>query len=178
MSAAVESARAGATGLTARALPAVILLAAALPGVAHAMQRNWWPTLVVCACGLLWLIGSRSSRLWSAGIGLPALTASAVWGLEAGWPPVLALLVVVLALLAWDLHHYAERWRRAAGPTSLERRHQARLLAVAACGLLVGVVALEMSFGLDFALALFLVGLAILGLSRVVIALRRASEPQ
>ncbi|MEJ2211473.1 MAG: hypothetical protein P8129_20885 [Anaerolineae bacterium] len=165
----------------AHSLWAVIVLAAASLAAAHALGGSWAWAAAGLGLGALWLLGLWRNWAPTASLGLAAFTALAalnLWLDGRSSIALLALLAVVAALCAWDLDGLARRLARypfVGDRASLERRHLARLLAVAALGLLLGGAALAIQIRLTFLPALLLGLLALLGLSWAVLLLRSAN---
>jgi len=165
-----------------RLVTATIVLVAACLAAAHALAGSWAWAVAGLGLGVLWLLGRWRDWSPAAPLGLAASTALAALSL---WPDnragiaLLALLAVVAALCAWDLDGLARRLARypfAGDQAGLERRHLARLLAVATLGFLLGGAALAIQIRLTFLPALLLGLLALLGLSWAVLLLRTADS--
>jgi hypothetical protein len=165
--------------LTAKALPASIVLATGALGLGYGLNGSWSIVIIIAALGALWLVGQWLGWGWTASVELVCFVIIAAVGQVMrpgnGW----TLTGVVGALSAWDLHHFAQRLRgsgQVEGTRALERRHFQRLLVVAGAGLLLGAVALGARIELGFGIALLLGVLAVLGLTRTTRFLRRQSD--
>lgn len=162
-----------------RVLQASIVLATFALALGYGLGELWAPALLVVAVGGLWLLGLWRRLRWMAWVGLflfaGGAAAGLLQGLGAGW----MLFGLVAALTAWDLDdflHRLESVERVEGQRGLELAHLRRLLVVNGLGLLLASVALGLRLDLGFGAVLLLGGLAILGLSRVVVFLRHESE--
>jgi len=165
--------------LTAKALPASIVLAAGALALGYGLNGSWSIVIVIAVPGVLWLLGQWRGWGWTASVGLVCFVVIAAVGLGMrlwdGW----MLAGVVGALSAWDLDHFARRLRgpgKVEGAHALERRHLQRLLIVDGAGLLLGAVALRARIELGFGAALLLGVLATLGLTRAIGFMRRQSD--
>jgi hypothetical protein len=154
-------------------------IATLLLALGYAMGGRWIGTATSVALGFLWLVGLR--RGWT---GMEALGLIGAFGIAAAgvWfalsTPVL-LAGVVAALVAWDLDRFVQRTRNAghvAEAVALTRAHLQWLLVVAGLGLAFGAVAAGIQVPLSFGWALLLGAFAILGVSRAIRSLTRASD--
>jgi hypothetical protein len=125
----------------------------------------------------LWLITHFRKWYWFSSIALLLMIVAAAYGVWSGFHTVWMLLGAVGGLLAWDLSDFARRLSYAApmdDTRSLERRHLERVGIVAALGLGLSLLSVFIHFRrLAFEVAVGLVLLAALGLTRLVIGLRR-----
>lgn len=125
----------------------------------------------------LWLVAHFRKWYWFAAIGLLAVIIAAAYGVWHGFPTVWMLLGAVGGLLSWDLSDFARRLSYASpmdDTRSLERRHLERVGIVAALGLGLALLSVFVHFQrLAFEVAVVLVLLAALGLTRLVIGLRK-----
>lgn len=162
-------------------LRSIAAVAAALTlALAYLLGSIWTGAVPLVVLGLLWLLEqlkvAHAGRVWSSLLLLLHLIAAAlgIW-LELNGP--LLLGGVVLALIAWDLEHFVLRVQSAPPlpvHQKLAQQHLGRLLAVAATGLSLGLVALLVEIDLTFALALLFGLLLFLALAQVVTFLRRS----
>ena len=125
----------------------------------------------------LWLVAHFRKWYWFASIGLLAVIVAAAYGVWHGFPTVWMLLGAVGGLLSWDLSDFVRRLSYASpmdDTRSLERRHLERVGIVAALGLGLALLSVFVHFQrLAFEVAVVLVLLAALGLTRLVIGLRK-----
>jgi len=136
-------------------------------------------SLIFSIIGILWLmavirryegISSLSFVIFVFG------TAYAVWK---GTSPILALLVVIATLSAWDLDAMLSRFRQiktSAVDQGIERQHLVRLAIMDSAALVLGGAALVIKLRVGFVVILVLSFVVIWGLSQLVLHLRRSSD--
>ncbi|RPI88557.1 MAG: hypothetical protein EHM40_22265 [Chloroflexi bacterium] len=126
---------------------------------------------------VLWLIAHFRKWYWFSSIALLILISAAAYGVWQGFPTVWMLLGAVGGLLGWDLSDFARRLGYAApmdDTRGMERQHLLRVGIVAALGLGLALLSVFVHFQrLAFEVAVVLVLLAALGLTRLVIGLRK-----
>jgi len=162
--------------LTAKALPASIVLATGALALGHGLNGSWSIVIAIAVLGGLWLLGQWRGWGWTASVGLASFVIIAAVGLGMSVRNIWMLTGVVGALSAWDLDHFAQQMRESGqvkGARALERRHLQRLLIVGGASLLLGAVALGARVEFSFGVAMLLGVLATLGLTRAVGFLRR-----
>lgn len=118
--------------------------------------------------GLVWL-GWLFAAGWPPSILLTASVALAAGGVWAGAPPLLMLPAATLALAGWDVARW-EAFLDGASPAVAarsSRRHYACLALALGPALLVAWAGGLVHFQLPFAVLVFLVALALLGLNRL-----------
>lgn len=127
--------------------------------------------------GILWLVTHFRKWYWFSSIALLIIVFAAAYGVWRGFPIVWMLLGALGGLLGWDLSDFARRLSYASpmdDTRSMERLHMERVGIVAALGfglaILSAIIRVER---LAFEVAVALVILAALGLTRLVIGLRR-----
>lgn len=127
--------------------------------------------------GALWLAAHWRKLYWFSSIGLLITISAAAYGVWREFPTVWMLLGALGGLLAWDLSDFARRLSYAApmdDTQGMERRHLERVGIVAALGLGIALLSLFIRINrLAFEVAVGLVLLAALGLTRLVIGLRK-----
>jgi hypothetical protein len=127
--------------------------------------------------GVLWLAAHWRKLYWFSSIGLLITISTAAYGVWREFPTVWMLLGALGGLLAWDLSDFARRLSYAApmdDTQGMERRHLERVGIVAALGLGIALLSLFIRINrLAFEVAVGLVLLAALGLTRLVIGLRK-----
>jgi hypothetical protein len=144
----------------------------------YGMSGLWRVALLIIAFGGLWLFGQHRNWGWVASVVLVCFVAAAASGFWLGLPAGWMLAGVVVALVAWDLAHFARRLRsveRAELALELERSHLRRLIGVAGAGLLLAGAALLAQVRLSFGVAFLVALIAVLGLSQLIGRLRRES---
>jgi len=125
----------------------------------------------------IWLIAHFRKWYWFSSIALLVVIVAAAYGIWQGFPAVWMLLGAVGGLLGWDLSDFARRLAYASpmdDTRSMERRHLERVAIVAALGGGLAVLSIFIRFQrLAFEVAVGLVLLAALGLTRLVLGLRK-----
>jgi hypothetical protein len=133
---------------------------------------RWFLLLAV-----LWLFTHYRKWHWFSSIALLLIIVAAAYGVWREFPTVWMLLGAVGGLLGWDLSDFARRLSYAApmdDTRSMERRHLERVGIVAALGSGLALLSVFIHFQrLAFEVAVGLVLLAALGLTRLVIGLRK-----
>ena len=127
--------------------------------------------------GALWLTAHWRKWYWFSSVGLLITLIAAAYGVWNEFPTVWMLLGALGSLLAWDLSDFARRLSYAApmdDTSGMERRHLERLGIVAALGFGLALLSLFVHIHrLAFEVAVGLVLLAALGLTRLVLGLRK-----
>ena len=127
--------------------------------------------------GILWLLAQWRKYYWFSSLALFIIIVAAAYGVWVEFPTVWMLLAALGGLLGWDLSDFARRLSYAAGTddvAGMERRHLARVGIVAALGFGLALLSLYVQINrLAFEVAVGLVLLAALGLTRLVIGLRK-----
>jgi hypothetical protein len=127
--------------------------------------------------GIVWILAHWRKLYWFSGLGLLLTIIAAAYGVWHNFTTVWMLLGALGGLLGWDLSDFAMRLSYAA-PTDdiqgMERRHLERAGIVAALGFGLALLSLVIHINrLAFEVAVGLVLLAALGLTRLVIGLRK-----
>ena len=127
--------------------------------------------------GIVWLAAHWRKWYWVSSVALLALVAGAAYGVWKDFPTVWMLLGTLGGLLGWDLSDFARRLGYVA-PTDdvrgMERRHLERVGIVAVLGLGLALLSVYVKVQrLAFEVAIGLVILAALGLTRLVMGLRK-----
>ena len=125
----------------------------------------------------VWIFAHFRKRYGFSSIALVLVIAAAAYGVWQEYPAVWMLLGAVGGLLGWDLSDFSRRLN-AASPMddtrSMEIRHLERVGIVAALGLGLALLSVFLRFErLAFEVAVALLLLAALGLTRLVIGLRK-----
>jgi hypothetical protein len=140
---------------------------------AGAADYRFWFLLLA----IFWLIAHFRKWYWFSSIALLLVIVAAAYGVWRGFPTMWMLLGAVGGLLGWDLSDFARRLSYAApmdDTRGMERRHLGRAGIVAALGLGLSLLSVFVHFQrLAFEVAVGLVVLAALGLTRLVIGLRK-----
>lgn len=127
--------------------------------------------------GIVWILSHWRKVYWVSSFAFFLAILGAAYGVWNDLPTIWMLLGALGGLLGWDLADFARRLSYAA-PTDdvqgLERRHLARVSVVAALGFGIALLSLVIRFNrLAFEVAVGLVLLAALGLTRLVMRLRK-----
>lgn len=124
-----------------------------------------------------WLFAHFRKWYWFSSIALLILVTAAAYGVWREFATVWMLLGAVGGLLGWDLSDFARRLSYASpvdDTSGLERRHLERVGIVAAIGITLALVSIFVRIHrLAFEVAVGLLLLAALGLTRMVIGLRK-----
>ena len=133
---------------------------------------RWFLLLAV-----LWLFAHFRKWYWFSSVALLLTIFAAAYGVWHEYPTVWMLLGAVGGLLGWDLSDFARRLSYASpmdDTRSMERRHLERVGIVASLGIGLALLSLYIRIHrLAFEVAVVLVLLAALGLTRLVIGLRK-----
>jgi hypothetical protein len=125
----------------------------------------------------VWLFAHFRKWYWFSSIGLLILVSAAAYGVWREFATVWMLLGAVGGLLGWDLSDFSRRLSYASPMddiSSMERRHLERVGIVAALGVGLALVSIFVRIHrLAFEVAVALLLLAALGLTRLVIGLRK-----
>lgn len=125
----------------------------------------------------VWLVAHFRKWYWFSSIALLIIVIAAAFGVWQEYSTVWMLLGALGGLLGWDLSDFARRLSYAApmdDTRSLERLHMERVGIVAALGLGLALLSVFIHIQrLAFEVAVGLVLLAALGLTRLVIGLRK-----
>jgi hypothetical protein len=126
---------------------------------------------------ILWLATHFRKWYWFSSVALLLMIFAAAYGVWRQFPTVWMLLGAVGGLLGWDLSDFARRLSYASpmdDTRGMERRHLERVGIVAALGLGLAILSVVIrDERLAFEVAVGLVLLAALGLTRLVIGLRK-----
>jgi hypothetical protein len=127
--------------------------------------------------GVLWVAAHRQKWYWFSSAALFVTIAAAGYGVWMDFSTEWMVLGALGGLLGWDLSDFARRLGYAA-PTDdirgMERRHLERVGIVALLGMGLAVLSVYVRINrLAFEVAVGLIVLAALGLTRLVIGLRR-----
>jgi hypothetical protein len=135
------------------------------------------PPLWFALVGALWLAAHWRKWYWFSSVGLLVTIIAAAYGVWHQFPIIWMLLGALGGLLGWDLSDFARRLSYASpmdDTQGMERRHLERVGIVAALGFGIALLSVFIHIRrLAFEVAVGLVLLAALGLTRLVIGLRR-----
>jgi hypothetical protein len=127
--------------------------------------------------GAIWLVTHFRKWYWFSSIALLLIVFAAAYGVWRELPTIWMLLGALGGLLGWDLSDFARRLSYASpmdDTRSMERLHLERVGIVAALGFGLAILSVIIRVErLAFEVAVALVLLAALGLTRLVIGLRK-----
>jgi len=132
-----------------------------------------WTILI----GIVWLLANWRRLYWFSSVALFLAIFASAFGIWRDLSALWMMLGALGALLGWDLSDFARRLRYAA-PTDdvrdMERRHLARVGVVALLGGGLAFLSLTLQMKrLAFEVAVGLILLAVLGVTRLVMRLRK-----
>ena len=149
-----------------------IALAVGYAQAGAAGEARWFLLLAA-----VWFVTYFRKWYWFSSIALILMVAAAAYGVWLGYAAVWMVLGGVGGLLGWDLSDFTRRLGYASPMDdlrTLERRHLERVAIVAALGLGLALLSVVLRFErLAFEPAVALLLLAALGLTRLVIGLRK-----
>jgi len=127
--------------------------------------------------GIMWILAHLRKYYWFSALGLFLTIIAAAYGVWNSFTTIWMLLGALGGLLGWDLSDFARRLSYAA-PTDdvvgMERRHLERAGIVATLGFGIALLSLVIHINrLAFEVAVGLVLLAAIGLTRLVLGLRK-----
>jgi len=144
-------------------------------GYAQAGVNNYSLWFLLLAA--VWLITHFRKWYWFSSIALLITIIAAAFGVWNGFPTIWMLLGALGGLLGWDLSDFARRLSYAApmdDTRGMERLHMERVGIVAVLGFGLAILSLFVRIHrLAFEVAVGLILLATLGLTRLVIGLRK-----
>ena len=163
--------------MTILALILSILLGTISLGIGYIQGGMAGYSLWVLLLAAVWLITHFWKWYWFSSIALMIVILAAAFGVWHEFPTVWMLLGALGGLLGWDLSDFARRLSYAApmdDTRGLQRLHMERVGIVAALGLGLALLSVFIHVQrLAFEVAVGLVLLAALGLTRLVIGLRK-----
>jgi len=135
------------------------------------------PALWCALLGVVWILAHWRKLYWASSLAFLLTLIGAGYGVWHEFTTVWMLLSALGGLLGWDLSDFAMRLSYAAGTDDIqgmERRHLERAGIVAALGFGIALLSIYIHINrLAFEVAVGLVLLAALGLTRLVIGLRK-----
>jgi len=127
--------------------------------------------------GILWIAAHWQRWHWFASVAMLLTVAAAAYGVWREFSSVWMILSALGGLFGWDLSDFARRLSYAAPTDDIqgtERRHLERVGIVAVLGVGLAILSIYIHINkLAFEVAVGLIVLAALGLTRLVIGLRR-----
>jgi hypothetical protein len=152
-------------------LIALTCLISVLLASCYASSALWNWVILISVVGIVWILGQYKHWRWAGNVGLISLTAISGRGVFAGINPLLLLLSVTLALIAWDMNMFLIRIalaERVEKRGYLEKCHYKKLAVTAGTGLILGALSLKLDFNLGFNWLLLLGILLIICMSRLI----------
>ena len=161
--------------IIALVLSIILGIASLAMGYAQAGAANYTRWFLLLA--VIWLFMHFRKRYWFSSIALIITVIAAAYGVWREFPTVWMLLGAVGGLIGWDLSDFSQRLSYAApmdDTQTMERRHLGRVAIVAALGVGLALLTIYVRVNrLAFEVAVGLLLLAVLGLTRLVIGLRK-----
>ena len=163
--------------MTTIALILSILLGTASLAIGYAQAETTVISRWLLLLAAFWLFAHFRKWYWFSSLALVVIILAAAYGVWLEVPIVWMLLGAVAGLLGWDLSDFARRLSFASpmdDTRGMELRHLERVAIVAALGLGLALLSIFLRFErLAFEVAVGLLLLAALGLTRLVIGLRK-----
>jgi hypothetical protein len=135
------------------------------------------PSSWLLILGVIWILAHWRKNYWFSSVALFTILIAAAYGVWNGLTTIWLLVGALGGLLGWDLSDFARRLSFAARTDDvqgMERRHLERVGIVAALGLGLALLSLYIRIQrLAFEVAVGLILLAALGLTRLIIGLRK-----
>jgi hypothetical protein len=165
------------SNMTILALVLSILLGTASLAIGYSQAGASNYPLWFLLLAAIWLVTHFRKWYWFSSIALLLIVLGAAYGVWSEFPSVWMLLGALGGLLGWDLSEFARRLSYAApmdDTRSMERLHLERVGIVAALGFGLAILSVIIHVErLAFEVAVGLVIFAALGLTRLVIGLRK-----
>jgi hypothetical protein len=162
--------------LIRRILLISIVFAAFSVAIGYGMGSLWVVAPVLLIAGGGWVYFEWRGWDWPASIFLLGFVAACVCGMLLLLSPLIMLLGVLAALLAWDLDHMVRRLKgvhEECMAECLAKQHLMRLMLVNGCGLVLALAALLIRTQVSFMGAIALAVMVVLGVGFTVGYLRR-----
>ena len=135
------------------------------------------PSRWLLILGVIWIVAHWRKNYWFSSAALFITLIAAAYGVWNGFTTIWMLVGALGGLLGWDLSDFARRLTFAARTDDvqgMERRHLERVGIVAALGLGLALLSLYVRIQrLAFEVAVGLILLAALGLTRLIVGLRK-----
>ena len=161
--------------ITAMALSIMLGTVSLAYGYSQAGLIN--PSRWLLILGVIWLVAHWRKYHWFSSVALFITLIAATYGVWNGFTTIWMLIGALGGLLGWDLSDFARRLSYAARTDDvkgMEQRHLGRVGIVAALGFGLALLSLYIHIQrLAFEVAVGLILLAALGLTRLVVGLRK-----
>jgi len=141
-------------------------------------MKNLW-MLLWLLIGAIWMFSRRYEISWIDSVLMCVFSLAAAFGVLQGGPAILALLVVLSVLTAWQLANLQQSIGFIADENTTQmiiKRRLIRLLGVITISFVLAVGASLFNFTLNFWAALLLAVLALIGLAQLITYLNRESQ--
>lgn len=143
-----------------------------------AIQREFWAAAIIIL-GILWIMAF--TRRWSLIFNLTftLFIFLIIYLTFEGFFPALTLILIALALGAWDLNGMLTRFEKLDPEVidrSLERNHFNRLVIILGAGVVLGWIAMSFRIHFTFWIGLLLALIVFIGICRLILYLRRSNE--
>jgi len=161
--------------IAAMALSIVLGTVSLAYGYSQAGLAN--PARWLLILGVVWIVTHWRKYHWFSSVALFIMLIAAAYGVWNGFTTIWMLIGALGGLLGWDLSDFARRLSYAAHTDDvqgMEQRHLGRVGIVAALGFGLALLSLYIHIQrLAFEVAVGLILLAALGLTRLVVGLRK-----
>ena len=164
--------------LIRRILILSIVFAAFSVAIGYGMGSLWLVAPVFLIAGGGWVYFEWRGWDWSSSIFLLGFVAACIFGMMLLLSPLIMLLGVLAALIAWDLDHMIRRLKGVHEECMAEcmaKQHLMRLALVNGCGLVLALAALLIRTQISLMGAIALAVMVILGIGITVGYLRRTT---
>jgi hypothetical protein len=164
--------------LIRRILILSIVFAAFSVAIGYGMGSLWLVAPVFLIAGGGWVFFEWKGWDWPSSIFLLGFVAACIFGMMLLLSPLIMLLGVLAALIAWDLDHITRRLKGVHEECMAEcmaKQHLMRLALVNGCGLVLALAALLIRTQISFMGAIALAVLVIVGIGITVGYLRRTA---
>ncbi len=160
-------------------LYATILIAWLFLAVSFVVNGRPGGLIVIVLLAVFWLAGEGRGWRWASSLSLLFYALTAMGAIWLGTLPVLAILGLVTAVMAWDMSSFnrlLDGMNRVYKEDLIIQQYRRRLVSVAALGVVIAVLATTIQISFNFVTALVLGLVAIVGFSVAVSFLRRESD--
>ncbi len=160
-------------------LYATIIIAWLFLAVGFVLNGRPEGLIVIIPLAIFWLAGEWRGWRWASSLSLLFYTLTAMGAIWLGTRPILAILGLVTAVMAWDMssfHHLLNGMSRIYKEDLLIEHYRRRLISVAAVGVIIAILSTAIQISFSFVAALVLGLVAITGFSLAISFLRRESD--
>ena len=160
-------------------LYATILIAWLFLAVGFVVNGRPEGFIVIIPLAAFWLTSEWKVWRWASSLSLLFYALTAIGAIWLGTLPLLAILGLVTAVMAWDISNFnylLDGMSRVYKEDLIIQQYRRRLLSVAALGIVIAVLATTIQISFSFVTALVLGLVAIAGFSVAISFLRRESD--